>query len=251
MCTWLQTPPQFLPCLRAIPTVTVKRFSHKSAFKVFKANVVCSAYMKSVYSINTHCPLPIDLFLRVSRDLEACLSPNNSWWTIRICKYGSLQVEWAWGLAFKHLESRLLRKSFPVCIEVALKVKFSACVGLWVTVHDIKEKSRVMIQFLLKIIMPFPDTERSALDMIFRVMCYFRSVWWFLGWHFLWISEQILSWMLDEFIHWLKPYLLLSATSDEILSWMIEFWLKHHSISNNNCNTANLWSPNKFTRNDK
>ena len=53
-------------------------------------------------------------------------------------------------------------------------------------------------------------------------------------------SEQILSWMLDEFIHWLKPYLLLSATSDEILSWMIEFWLKHHSISNNNCNTANL-----------
>ena len=30
----------------------------------------------------------------------------------------------------------------------------------------------------------------------------------------------------DEFIHWPKPYLLLSATCDEILSWMIEIWMK-------------------------
>ena len=32
--------------------------------------------------------------------------------------------------------------------------------------------------------------------------------------------------MMDEFIHWPKPYLLLSATSDEILSWMIEIHMK-------------------------
>ena len=38
----------------------------------------------------------------------------------------------------------------------------------------------------------------------------------------LMISEQILPWMIDDFIHWPKPYLLLSATCDEILSWMIE-----------------------------
>jgi hypothetical protein len=28
--------------------------------------------------------------------------------------------------------------------------------------------------------------------------------------------------MMDEFIHWAKPELLLSTTCDEILSWMIE-----------------------------
>jgi hypothetical protein len=31
-----------------------------------------------------------------------------------------------------------------------------------------------------------------------------------------------LSWMMYEFIHWPKPYLHLSATCDEILSWMIK-----------------------------
>ena len=39
-------------------------------------------------------------------------------------------------------------------------------------------------------------------------------------------SEQIFSWMMDEFIHWPKPYLLLSTTCDDILSWMIEIWMK-------------------------
>lgn len=61
-------------------------------------------------------------------------------------------------------------------IEVALKVKFSAWVGLWVTVHDIKDKSRVMIQFLLKLIMPFSDTERNALNMIFSHMVLYVSM---------------------------------------------------------------------------
>ena len=37
------------------------------------------------------------------------------------------------------------------------------------------------------------------------------------GW-LIQISEQILSWMMNEFIHWPKPYLLMSATHDEILS---------------------------------
>jgi hypothetical protein len=31
---------------------------------------------------------------------------------------------------------------------------------------------------------------------------------------------------MDEFIHWPKPYLLLSATYDEILSWMNERWME-------------------------
>jgi hypothetical protein len=43
-------------------------------------------------------------------------------------------------------------------------------------------------------------------------------------------SEQILSWMMDEFIHWPKPYLLLSATCDELLSWTIEIWMKNHFV---------------------
>ena len=27
--------------------------------------------------------------------------------------------------------------------------------------------------------------------------------------------------MVDEFVHWSKPYLLLSSTYDEVLQWMI------------------------------
>ena len=38
------------------------------------------------------------------------------------------------------------------------------------------------------------------------------------------MSEQIFSWMMDGFIRWPKPYLLLSATSDETLSWIIEIY---------------------------
>ena len=36
------------------------------------------------------------------------------------------------------------------------------------------------------------------------------------------LSEQLLSWMMHEFIHWPKPTLLLLATCDELLSWMVE-----------------------------
>jgi hypothetical protein len=38
--------------------------------------------------------------------------------------------------------------------------------------------------------------------------------------------DEILSWMMDEFIHWPKHCLVLLATCDEILSWMIETWIK-------------------------
>ena len=34
--------------------------------------------------------------------------------------------------------------------------------------------------------------------------------------------------MMDEVIHWLKPYLCFSTTFDEILSWMIEIRMKSH-----------------------
>ena len=51
--------------------------------------------------------------------------------------------------------------------------------------------------------------------------------------------------MMDVFIRWPKPSLLLSATSDEILLWMIEIWMKHHFLSDSNCNTVNLYSPQK------
>ena len=44
----------------------------------------------------------------------------------------------------------------------------------------------------------------------------------------------------DEFIHWPKPYLLLSATCDEILSWIIEIWMENHLVSVNISNIVNL-----------
>ena len=46
--------------------------------------------------------------------------------------------------------------------------------------------------------------------------------------------------MMDEFIHWPKPYLLLSATCDEILSWMIKFWMKNNLVSDIICNIVIL-----------
>ena len=52
--------------------------------------------------------------------------------------------------------------------------------------------------------------------------------------------------MMDEFIHGPKSYLLLSATCDEMLSWMLGFWMKNHLVSDNNCNTVNLESPQLF-----
>ena len=30
------------------------------------------------------------------------------------------------------------------------------------------------------------------------------------------------------------------------MSWMVEFWMKNHLVSNSNCNTVNLRSPKKF-----
>jgi hypothetical protein len=50
------------------------------------------------------------------------------------------------------------------------------------------------------------------------------------------MSEPIFSWMMDEFNHWPKPYLLLSATYDGILSWMIEIWMKNQLVSDSICN---------------
>jgi hypothetical protein len=44
---------------------------------------------------------------------------------------------------------------------------------------------------------------------------------------------------MNEFILWPKPYLLLSAPRDEILSWMIEIWMKNHLESDTNCNSVN------------
>ena len=58
----------------------------------------------------------------------------------------------------------------------------------------------------------------------------------------------MLLWMMDELIHWPKPYLLLSATFDELLSWKIENWMKIHLVRDSNCNTVNLYSPQKIQR---
>ena len=52
--------------------------------------------------------------------------------------------------------------------------------------------------------------------------------------------QSILSWMMDEFIHWPKPYLLLSTTCDEILSWMIAICMENHLLSDNNYDTVNI-----------
>ena len=86
----------------------------------------------------------------------------------------------------------------------------------------------------------------TTLCMIFSVIWYFMLLWWLFGCHFLWTNERLLSWMMDEFICWPKPYVLLSATCDEILSWLIEIWMKIHLVSDSNYRIVNLYSPNLF-----
>ena len=56
---------------------------------------------------------------------------------------------------------------------------------------------------------------------------------------------------MDEFIRWRKAFLLLSATRDEMLSWMIEIWMKNRLVSDSKYDNVNLYSPKQFTRNDK
>jgi hypothetical protein len=43
-----------------------------------------------------------------------------------------------------------------------------------------------------------------------------------------------------------KTHLLLSVACDEILSWIIEIWMKNHLVNDNNCNTVNLESSKKL-----
>ena len=57
-------------------------------------------------------------------------------------------------------------------------------------------------------------------------------------------GENILDYIIrnnfSSIIHWPKPYLLLSATFHEIVSWMMETWMKNHLVSNSNDNTWNI-----------
>ena len=102
--------------------------------------------------------------------------------------------------------------------------------------HDYSYHSQLHFPWL-------PIGPQLHLNMMFSVIWYYISLWWRFGWHFLWISEQILSKMMDELIHWSKPCFLLSATCGEILSWLIEIWMKVHLVSDSRCNTLNLISP--------
>jgi len=44
------------------------------------------------------------------------------------------------------------------------------------------------------------------------------------------VNKYYHGWWIIEFIHWPKLYLLLSATCDEILWWMIEIWIKNYLL---------------------
>ena len=87
---------------------------------------------------------------------------------------------------------------------------------------------------------PWRNTTLNMIVNIFSVRWYLMSLWQLSGWYFSWISKQILSWMMDKFIYWSKPYLLLSATCDELVSWLFEIWMSYHLVSDSNHNTINL-----------
>ena len=45
------------------------------------------------------------------------------------------------------------------------------------------------------------------------------------------LTNKIMSWMMDEFIRWAKPCLLMSTTCDEVLSWMNECLVRDNNYS--------------------
>ena len=77
---------------------------------------------------------------------------------------------------------------------------------------------------------------RQELSVSYGILCHYGNFWMTP----LMNSLQIVSWIMDEFIHWPKPHPLLSATCDEILAWTIEIGMKNHLVSDSNCNTINL-----------
>ena len=84
---------------------------------------------------------------------------------------------------------------------------------------------------------------------MFSVIWCFISLWYLFGRHFLGISVQMLSWMMDEFIRWLKPYLLLSTPCDETLSWMMDNfirWLKPDFLLSTPCDEISTWMVDEF-----
>ena len=52
-----------------------------------------------------------------------------------------------------------------------------------------------------------------------------------------------MSFMMDVFVHWPKSYFLFSATCDEVLSWMVEIWMKIHLISDGKYSIVDLKIP--------
>jgi hypothetical protein len=52
--------------------------------------------------------------------------------------------------------------------------------------------------------------------------------------------------MMDGFIHWPNPNLLVSTTCDEVLSWMIEIWMKNRFVSDSHCNIVFYNAPKKL-----
>ena len=54
------------------------------------------------------------------------------------------------------------------------------------------------------------------------------------------LMNKCTSALMDVCIYWPKPYLLLSSSCDEMLSWMLETWMKNHLVSDNNCNIVDL-----------
>ena len=55
----------------------------------------------------------------------------------------------------------------------------------------------------------------------------------------------MLSWIMDEFIHWSKSTFFCQQL---VTQYMIEIWMENHLISDSGCNNINLQSP-KMTNN--
>ena len=87
-----------------------------------------------------------------------------------------------------------------------------------------------------------PKQHMYTLNTMFSIMWYLMSpmvTFWMP--HIMNKWNNYWSWMMDEFIHWPKPYLLLSTTCDEMLPWMTEVWMRNHLVrSDSYCNTVTL-----------
>ena len=149
-----------------------------------------------------------------------------------------------WGSKIKHQSKHMLERDDTLSplttTHSIMKTIEETCVssqvinklGVMIAIIEWRE-----VRFFIRFVY---DASWYTINVILSVTWYFMSLCWLFGWHFSWTSEQTFV-MNDGWVHPLtKTLSYLARNCDELVSWMIEIWIKNHSVSNTSCIIVNL-----------